>query len=523
MNQRTLCCALVTAALSGPGAAHAGGLFVPDIGSQAMGRAGAFTAKADDPAALHHNPAGFARIAGTVVHMGMNLIDYSLTFTRAGVYEATDGEDLPYAGDPYPTVENDASPGVGIAGMQAIPLIAVASDLGGAVRGLRVGLGVMAPHAYPNRSFGDYEFEDPGVPPPPQRYDIVEQEAVTVLPSMAAAYSIMDKLDVGARLSWGLATIKAASHTWAILNYEEWVASDGLFQFEVSDNFVPAFGLGVLYRPISSVELGLSYASALHIRASGTGTATLGIHAADLDGNGQDLDTIIPLMGTPACAAGGEPGALKTCVNLSLPQTATLGGRYIILRDAAGRERADVELDIKWEDWSTASDYEIIVDGQSEQSFLPLNTTIIRHGLQDVWSVRLGGSYSLPLGESELALRGGIAHDTATAPESWQRVDLDGAARTTLALGAAWRASRYRVDVAGGWILEGDRTALACNPDTGTEGCPPGSGQLPVREREAPDPAQPLLQPDQQFQSPFNGGEYSSGYLIFSLGVTAWF
>ncbi|MBW2734022.1 MAG: hypothetical protein JRH20_16670, partial [Deltaproteobacteria bacterium] len=45
--------------------ATAGGYDYPDHGVTALGRAGAFVARADDPLALIYNPAGAARLKGT--------------------------------------------------------------------------------------------------------------------------------------------------------------------------------------------------------------------------------------------------------------------------------------------------------------------------------------------------------------------------------------------------------------------------------------------------------------------------
>ena len=102
-------------------------------------------------------------------------------------------------------------------------------------------------------------------------------------------------------------------------------------------------------------------------------------------------------------------------------------------------------------------------------------------------------------------------------------MDVDGAARTTVAGGVAYQASRFRVDLAGGVVIEPDRTVPECNPDLTNPGCPPGSGMSGVNDREQPDPGQPSLSAGSQFQSPYNGGDYSSGYFMFSLGVTTWF
>lgn len=502
--------------------AHAGGLFVPGLGAQAMGRAGAFVAKADDASALHHNPAGLARSEGTVFYLGSNLLDYTLRFTRAGTYEDVPDADLPWEGQPYPTVENQARPAIGIGGMQALPLFAVTSDLKGAIPGLHIGAGVMVPNAYPVRDFGsDYQLEDPNQPPPPGRYDVVYQNAVTILPSVGAAYSIGDKLDIGARFSFGLASVEATSYTWAVPNFHEWAAEDGLFELSVKDNFVPGFGLGVLFRPTANLEIGASYSSALKIRAQGEGNTTLGSVAADPFDSG-NVDRIIP-PAAGACADGGQIGALKSCLDLNLPRTATVGVRWIVPNRARTGETADIELDVKWENWSSASDYRIIVDGQSEQTGFYIEESVIRHGFQDVLSVRLGGSYNLAIGDNALSIRAGVAHDTAAAPDSWTRLDIDGAARTTLALGAAFTGKRFRVDVGGGVVMQPDRTVAACNPANGSEGCEPGSETVPVDQRVNPDPVQPLSSEDRQFFSPFNGGDYASGYLMFGLGLSTWF
>ena len=70
-----------------PATAVGGGIFVPGTGPQAQGRAGACVAKADDPSALYHNPAGFSKMVGTVIYMGTNFVDYDIEFQRFGRYE----------------------------------------------------------------------------------------------------------------------------------------------------------------------------------------------------------------------------------------------------------------------------------------------------------------------------------------------------------------------------------------------------------------------------------------------------
>ncbi len=505
--------------LAAPASAIAGGLYIPGTGTQAQARAGAFVAKVDDPSALYHNPAGFAQQDGWVVHVGANLVDYDLTFDREGVYEQAP-EGTSYEGQEYAPVSDESSPPIGVGPFQAVPLIGVSGDVG--VKNLRIGFGIMAPQAYPERSIGaDYEFEaDPNQPPPPSRYDVVEQSAATVMPSVAVAYRVHPKIDVGGRFTWGIADLKATDYVWGVRNYEEWIARDGLFEVDVSDSFVPGFGLGVLVRATDAIQVAASWSSAMHVRAKGKGSTELGSNLGLPPDQPEFIEPVDDQFAQ--CAPGGvDQSNLKACVALDLPMTATAGARYV-LRDGSGAERGDVEFDLSWEQWSAASDIHVIVDGQSGITGLPLKEAIIRHGFKDVLSFRVGGAWAFPVAGNALIVRAGAAYDTATAPLRFNRVDLDGAPRTTLAAGLAWQMKKLRVDFGGGVVLEPTRNVPSCNPDFDAPTCPGDEADQPGDPRFWPDPVQPLSTPSQQVQSPFNGGTYESGYLLLSLGVTYW-
>jgi len=508
--------------------AHAGGLFIPGAGPQAQSRAGAFVAKADDTTAMFHNPAGFMKGTGTVVQIGVNLVNMSLEFSRHGVYESPIGQNLSYDGQRYPTVSDNSKPAIGIGGFQAIPTIGVSTDFGLQKKGIpiRFGFSIMAPQAYPERNFDKgYQFEgDINEAPPPQRYDVVTQEAATVLPSVAVAYQVNDKLDIGARFSAGFAELKGSTYVWGIANYKEWIARDGIFDVDVKDNFVPAFGFGLLYRPTTNLELGFSYSSSVEVHAKGTGVGTLG---SDL-GFGPDMpDDVVPLEdfdGKPRCGGGGTREALPACVDFSIPQTVHVGARYI-LRDGKGGEKADIEFDVKWENWADASDIFVAVDGKDELLGTRLNESIIRHNLIDSFSFRVGGSYALPVGKNLLAIKAGVAYDTKSAVGSWNRLDIDSKPRVTLGTGIAFTFGKVRIEAGGGVVLEKDRTvSTSCSPTITNEGCLGTGEETPREDREFPDPVQPLVDPlSQQIEKPFTSGEYKSGYVLLHFGVTTWF
>lgn len=516
------------AALVPAGVAHAGGLLLPGSGPVSTGRAGAAVVSLDDPSAIGVNPAGLAGVEGTVIHVGSSLIGYHATFQRFGSYRDVADRNDPWEGDPYAAVSDESKPAIGIGEFQAVPVVAVASDLGRKVPGLVVAAGLFAPNAYPSRSYeADYQLEDPNRPPPPTRYDVTEQTAAIVLPSIAVAYtpSFLPALDVGVRFSSGFGQIEATTHVWGLPNFEEWTGRDGRFSVDVSDNFIPAFGAGARYRITPNLEVAAAWTSSLEFDGKGTGTSQVG-SGADITGSGVPAVIIPSPEGMERCARGGTREALKACVAFSFPQTATLGGRYV-WRDDAGGVMADVEANVSWEEWSTASDQVVIVDGwASIDGTTPaaaLNTAFIKHKFEDVLSVRLGGSYARAMGPGLWTFRGGVAHDTAAAAPGWERLDIDGSARTTITAGASLTLARVRIDVGGGIVHEPARSQNSnCIVTQIGEGCG-GGDQIPGPLRPAPDPVQPLADPRSQQQHPINDGAFSSGYGLLMVGVTTWF
>jgi long-chain fatty acid transport protein len=61
---------------------HADGFRILDQGTAATGQGAAFAAQADDPSALHYNPAGMTQLPGVQLYTGINFIGSSTTFTN---------------------------------------------------------------------------------------------------------------------------------------------------------------------------------------------------------------------------------------------------------------------------------------------------------------------------------------------------------------------------------------------------------------------------------------------------------
>lgn len=528
--------------LAAPAAAHAGGLFLPGSGAISTSRAGAAIASADDGEALGINPAGLAKTKGTTITLSAALIQYSMKFTRSGTYDALSDDDQPYEGAAYGTVKNDPDLPFGIGAMQPVPVLAVVTDLGGKIPKLRVAAGLYAPNAYPFRNMGQgYAFNgDFTIAPPPSRYDIVEQDAAVLLPSLAAAYSITPKLDIGVRLSWGFANLKSTVAVWADPdNYEENIKKDSYLTADATDTFVPAAGLGVTFRPTPNLELAAVWNSMASVRATGTAQSNVGPSAGGAAGE----TTIHPVDDAIArCAPGGTIQVLKACVQVQIPMNAAIGARYKLL-DAGGALKGDLELNVGWENWGKKCDfiadpactspgqYRVVVDAEPHLDGVPgpvFKDSVIEHGLKDTFSFRLGGSYHVPFGSepgaSRIILRGGVGYDTRAAKDGWLRADIDGAARLTTTVGAAYRTKRFELNVGGGYIHEGKNTnAGTCNPTGTMQGCRGDGSENTLDDRRGPDPTNPLVTPPNQAESPVNQGTFESSYVLLMIGMSTWF
>ena len=526
----------------------AGGLFVPGSGAVSTARAGAAVASTDDGEAMSINPAGFAKADGLKLTISATLIKYYMSFTRRGSYDPITNEDRPYEGQRYLTVENDPKPPLGIGSFQPLPVIVVSWDLGDRVPGLTTAVGLYTPSGYPFRDMSQgFDFDavkdpniDSTIAPPPTRYDVWTQESALLLPSIAAAYRITPDLDVGVRFTAGNLKSKTQVVVWGTPgNVEEDVKKDALFTADVKDGFIPALGLGATYRIGPSIELGANWTSPVAIHAKGT--------AESVRGSGVDQSRQIgPVPAADAvCETGGTMAKQKACISLQLPMTATVGGRYKIVDDKKD-EVADIEVDVNWENWgkkcnfddahiatsdcTSPGQYRVQIDAglysNNGTNYVDKvnsknGANQVNLGLKDTFGVRLGGSYKYKLGgDAKIVGRAGFALDTQAARDGWLRTSFDGAARQTLALGGAYETKTLAVNAGFGYIHEGTNSnGGTCNPTEASLGC--NNGQMnPADKRTGPDPTNPLLTPDTQFENPYNQGTIKSHYLMFMLGMS---
>jgi long-subunit fatty acid transport protein len=295
-------------------------------------------------------------------------------------------------------------------------------------------------------------------------------------------------------------------YTQALPNEGERRELDAVAEVKVKDPFAFHYGVGVQYQ-VGSFEFGANYSSAVRFDLKGTAAVELG------NGVGSPLPgvqiEVVPVPDDQAqCARGGSTGALKTCLDLVIPQTLNAGVRWVA-RDPDGRERGDVELDVRWEDWSSAAEIEATIDGMDTVLRRPLGTSRIRNGLKDSYGIRLGGAKVLRPKNYDLVLRGGVGYDTESAPLTWTRISQDGAPKLTLNSGVGFDFSGWRVDFGVAYVIVPTRTVNDA----------PLPADADPADRVQPDvPAGGLAGSGTPY-NPFNGGTYERSYFMGSLGV----
>ena len=170
------------AAVMGPASvALAGGFEYPANGTRALGRGGAFYARADDPTAVLHNPAALARMSGVQLQLGGNATFFKGCIDRINPDNPTENQDDPSEAN-YPKVCNGAR-------FSPIPNLALSWRVN---KHVGLGFGVFAPSAFLGMKWGSTSgdnygtIDDPNSTnpddriPAPTRYLLHEDEVIVL-------------------------------------------------------------------------------------------------------------------------------------------------------------------------------------------------------------------------------------------------------------------------------------------------------------------------------------------------------
>jgi long-chain fatty acid transport protein len=241
---------VAVAIIAGMGGARAfgAGLERPNVvGARAVGMGGAFTAVADDPTAVWHNPGGTAIYGDNVAYLGAELVALSRSYTPDLA------SPLGQAGVTTKITENTTP--------QVIPVIGLTTRFGfGKNAPTRFALSLLVYDAYGGSiSFNPSDVKNRGI----LSTSVSDLEVTPTL-----AYQVTDVLSVGAGLRLGI-------NSFAVDDKESSMSAN------LSGNgFGLGATLGVMLRPHRLLQIGATYRTPLNASITGNGPVAIGTGSA---------------------------------------------------------------------------------------------------------------------------------------------------------------------------------------------------------------------------------------------------
>jgi long-chain fatty acid transport protein len=492
--------------------AHAGGMEWPDNGTRSLGRAGAFTAKADDPTAIVLNPAGLGFQRGYSLTFDSNLIQQDVCVQRAGTYPGTPGP-YTYAGQPYPEVCRNLS------GVFYIPMVAAAFDLG--LKNWTFAIGGYGPHAVGRREFPmsvtvqDTEGRNVRAPGP-TRYDVENLNVIVIFFTLAAAYRPVDWLSFGVALQIVYSQLDYSVYVPLQTNYDP----DGDIRFRILTEGVAYTGLlSVLANPFRGLYLGASVR--LPVKAETKGDAWINMPASYAS-----ISNVIEWGRT--CDDDSQdnwcPTKHKAGLVTELPMALRTGIRYAwkMKGHQGAPDLVDIELDLVWERWSAIKSFDTQLNARMLGT--PMEVFALPHHYQDVVEYRLGGSVTVPkkLGGGWLTFRLGTYYGNDASPLEYTRLDYAAWARVGVFAGMSYRILGMDLHLGFAYIWNG--TGERWKPwSFKSKRQVDHSCLQPIDAFQAPNPDRCANPADSPLSSDMTRGTYHGSFLVLSLGLTVRF
>ncbi len=400
--------------------ALAQGYFSGTQGARAAGRAGAFTAKADDLTAIELNPAGLAGIGKTVIQLGNRISHNDYDYSRQSTLDWGNVD------------SNGTPPNVKFAAVHnqrpwqyLDPMLGVASNLG--IKNWGFALAAYAPAGIAREQYPS----DGG-----QRYMMLSRDSQILNYTASVAWKYHEIFGIGTSLQW--IAVPSLNYQLVIngnpLSLSGGPVSSGTDMRATvsgSDPFTPNAIIGAWYRPAQYLQWGLS---AQVIPTSFRVRGNLSVEPVSNLGDQVKL------------TRNHEP-ANDVTLTLPLPVKVREGVRYRHIR--GGREVFDIELDVAYEFWSRVQRFTLESNGLTAR-ILQQDVSVGRIDIQKHWkntvTVQLGGDYAVT--PKALTLRGGVFYISALADPAYSNIDFVSGRQLGGALGASIFAGGLEVAIA---------------------------------------------------------------------------
>lgn len=431
------------------------------IGSKATSLGGAYSAYADDPFAVYYNPAGLTQIGSPTVAIGAHMIDPRVEITNFYI------EDHPDSGLPG---ENSKTNFSDDSDTLYAPHLGYAMPI---TDRLAVGIAAYAPWGLelewendPQKNPGAYNYfhsyYNRVAVTPTVAYKMTDKFSVGVGISIGKSeagaekryyitpnvMSIAGMDQYAAQVDTTVAAVGQTTTTQAATVYQQLLASDpdniqyqqaygltqGLSQMgvktssdlngtapidhnstlkiELEDNVNYSFNIGLMYKPVETVSLGLTYRGETDTNFEG--------------------DTYI----NGILVSGAE-------LEYNHPQQVQAGVRYM------PNEKLSLEMDIVWTDWSINNSQVETLDTPVSLQILPglnsdpLSTLISARDWDDTKQVRFGMEYNLT---DIVTLRCGYFYDPTPIPDHTLDLEWPDADKKSYNIGAGFNFDKLTVD-----------------------------------------------------------------------------
>ena len=385
---------LFLASLLLPSSLAASGFSIYEQGGRGMGFSGAYTALADDPSAIFHNPAGIAFLKGKQIYLGGTLAAPRSRFT---------------GDDPFPGAGTREEQDVGVIPVPTLYYTQKVRDR------LVLGVGLDAPFGFKTQWANPKTYSG--------RFISLEADLKSFSLNPTVAYKLADRLSIGGGLDFRLSKVKLRRRVPGVNPFTQTVIDVAEVQLESGWATGWGFNVGLLGKPSENLSIGLAYR-----------------HKVTVDYTGDAAFTPIPTGNAQVDAAAaaalpaGRPGITTA---ITFPASFSGGAAY-------HWEQWTLAADAVWFQWSTFGRLQLDFERGSGVA----SQTIVED-YQNIWQFRVGLERRL---NDRWALRGGYHFDQTPVPAPSVSPLLPDQDRHGFSLGGSWTEGRLRID-AGAWYL----------------------------------------------------------------------
>lgn len=389
------------------------GFGIFEQGSKAMGMAGAFTAQADDPSALFHNPAGIA------LQDWDEQNNWLVGFTYIGGTQADFEGANPFPGQGVTAEQEMLS--------ETPPHLYWVKPLGQS--NWTFGLGLMTPFGLTT------EWENPDTFPGRFISTRAALQAFDINPTLAVRLS--DNFSLGFGGFVRASSVELEQHVPFPNPFTQTISDIADLQLESDTDTGIGFNFGLLHKATDFFHWGLNYRSAVEVDYSGEAIFFQNLTGTPLD---QLVPTVLPI---------DQEFGVET--SIEFPDQASLGLAFNF------SEGVVLETDFNWTGWST---FDVLpIDFEFDQ----FDTERVQRW-EDAYNYRVG----LRLGRNgENQWRFGYVYDETPQPEEAVSPLLPDANRQGFTIGYGFVGNKYTFDIAGMFLTFDEAERFRSFPEEG--------------------------------------------------------